>query len=114
AKILAEDGSYLWEDWDPGCTTAPCTGAAVSQTDNTSFSHGWGSAGIVDILEALLGIQVTGPGAATVTIAPPDKGLSHADGTEWTERGPVRVDWTRTRIGYGLSVDVPDNVSATV
>ena len=114
AKILAEGGTYLWEDWDPGCTIAACTGAAVSQSDNTSFSHGWGSAGIVDILEGLLGIQVTGPGAATVTIAPPDKGLSHADGTEWTERGPVAVNWTRTRIGDGLSVDVPDNVTATI
>ena len=68
----------------------------------------------MDILEALLGIQVTGPGAATVTIAPPDKGLSHADGTEWTERGPVTVSWTRT--GHGLTVDVtvPVNVTATV
>jgi hypothetical protein len=114
AKVLAEGGTYLWEDWDPGCTVAACTGSAVSQSDNTSFSHGWGSAGVVDILEGLLGVQVTGPGAQTVRIAPPDKGLSRASGTEWTERGPVTVDWSRSPVGYGLSVDVPDNVTATV
>jgi Bacterial alpha-L-rhamnosidase 6 hairpin glycosidase domain/Alpha-L-rhamnosidase N-terminal domain/Bacterial alpha-L-rhamnosidase C-terminal domain len=115
AKVLAEGGTFLWEDWDPGCTTvAPCTGSAVSQSDNTSFSHGWGSSGIVDVLEGLLGIQVTGVGARSVTIAPPDKGLAHASGSESTERGPVRVDWTHTRQGYDLGVDVPDNVTATV
>ncbi|HVV24242.1 MAG TPA: alpha-L-rhamnosidase N-terminal domain-containing protein [Pseudonocardiaceae bacterium] len=115
AKILAEGGTYMWEQWDPGCTTvAPCGGSAVSQSDNTSFSHGWGSSGIVDILEGLLGVQVTGVGASDVTIAPPDKGLAHARGTEWTERGPVSVDWTRTAKGADLTVDVPDNVTATV
>lgn len=114
AKTLAEGGTYMWEDWDPGCTVAACTGSAVSQSDNTSFSHGWGSAGIVDILEGLLGVQVTGVGARSVAIVPPDKGLTHARGSEWTERGPVSVDWTRTAVGYGLTVDVPDNVTATV
>lgn len=115
AKVLAEGGTYMWESWDPGCTTvAPCAGSAVSQSDNTSFSHGWGSSGVVDVLEGLLGVQVTGVGAQTVTIAPPDKGLVHASGSEWTERGTVRVDWTRTRQGDNLMVDVPDNVTATV
>jgi hypothetical protein len=115
AKVLAQGGTFMWEDWDPGCATvAPCTGSAVSQSDNTSFSHGWGASGITDILEGLLGIQVTGPGAQTIQIAPPDKGLAHASGSEWTERGPVRVDWTRTGPGYGLTVTVPDNVTATV
>jgi hypothetical protein len=114
AKVLAQGGTYLWEDWDPGCTVAPCTGSAVSQKDNTSFSHGWGASGIVDVLQGLLGVQVTGVGAQSVTIAPPDKGLAHAGGSEWTERGPVSVDWTSTHKGYRLTVDVPDNVTATV
>lgn len=49
-----------------------------------------------------------------MAIVPPDKGLPHARGSEWTERGPVSVDWTRTAVGYSLTVDVPDNVTATV
>ena len=49
------------EQWNPGCaTTWPC-----NPTNNESMSHGWGAWGIVDMIESLLGIQVTSPGAAT-------------------------------------------------
>jgi hypothetical protein len=115
AKILAEGGTAMWEQWDPGCTTvSPCTGSAVSQRANESFSHGWGSAGIVEVLQALLGITITSPGAATLRIEPPSGGLTHADGTEWTERGPVKVSWTQTAAGTSINVDIPVNVSALV
>lgn len=114
AKILAENGTSMWEQWDPGCTIADCTGSSVSQTSSESFSHGWGAVGIVGILRGLLGITVTGAGASTIEIAPPDKGLASASGTEWTERGQVAVSWTRTADGVDLQVTVPDNVTATV
>jgi hypothetical protein len=115
AKILAEGGTAMWEQWDPGCTTvSPCTGSAVSQRANESFSHGWGSAGIVEVLQALLGITITSPGAATLRIEPPSGGLTHAAGTEWTERGPVKVSWTQTAAGTSINVDIPVNVSALV
>jgi len=87
AKILAEGGTFMWEQWNPGCATAGCSGAQVSQSSSESFSHGWGAAGITGILEGLLGVEVTGPGASTVRITVPDSGLRHASGTEWTERG---------------------------
>jgi hypothetical protein len=116
AKTLAEGGTYMWEQWDPGCTTvSPCTNP--SQTSSESFSHGWGSWGVVDMLETLLGVSVTSPGAATVRIAPPALGtadLHHVSGSVWTQRGTVRVTWTRTGAGYVLDVHVPDNVTATV
>ena len=57
---------------------------------------------------------MTSPGAATIRIAPPATGLRHARGTEWTERGPVSVDWKRTEHGFTLDVTVPVNVTATV
>ena len=67
ARTLAQQGTFMWEQWNPGCaTTWPC-----NPTNNESMSHGWGSWGIVDMVESLLGIQVTSPGAATVKIAPP-------------------------------------------
>jgi len=114
AKILAEGGTFMWEQWTPGCAVASCTGSQVNQNNNESFSHGWGGAGVVGVLEGLLGVTVTGPGAATLQIAPPDKGLAHARGTQWTERGPVTVGWTRTGQGYVADVDLPVNVTATV
>jgi hypothetical protein len=114
ARTLAEGGTFLWEQWTPGCTVAGCTGAQVNQNSSESFSHGWGAAGISGILQSLLGLEVTSPGAATVRIAPPANGLQHARGTVWTERGPVGIAWKRTGRGISLDVSVPVNVTATV
>jgi hypothetical protein len=110
ARTLAEGGTFMWEQWTPGCATAGCTGEAVNQRSSESMSHGWGAAGITNILESLLGVEVTSPGAATVRIAPPTGGLRHAGGTVWTERGPVSVTWSRSAV----DVTVPVNVTATV
>jgi hypothetical protein len=114
ARVLAEGGTFLWEQWTPGCAVAGCTGAQVNQSSSESFSHGWGAAGISAVLQTLLGIDVTGPGASTVRIAPPERGLRHARGTVWTERGPVGVAWARTGQGLTVTVTVPVNVTATV
>jgi len=114
AQVLAEGGTFMWEQWTPGCGSSSCSGSEVNQKNNESFSHGWGGAGVVGVLEGLLGVRETSPGAATITIAPPAAGLRHASGTQWTERGPVKVEWTRTGHGYELNVDVPVNVTATV
>ncbi len=115
AKILAEGGTFMWEQWDPGCATSPCTNP--SQSSSESMSHGWGAWGVVDVLQTLLGVTVTSPGAATVRIAPPalsGADLHHVSGSVWTQRGTVSVKWTRTGAGYVLDVHVPDNVTATV
>jgi hypothetical protein len=123
AKILAEGGTTMWEQWDPGCTapggaagdsTASCVGGGINQQSTDSLSHGWGSVGITGILAGLLGIQVTGAGASTVTVAPPASGLGSASGGEWTERGEVWVSWRRLPNGVALDVRVPDNMSVTV
>ncbi|MFA3840542.1 alpha-L-rhamnosidase-related protein [Streptomyces aureus] len=114
AQVLAEGGTFLWEQWTPGCETSDCTGAQVSQSSSESLSHGWGGAGINGVIESVLGLTVTSPGAATVRIAPADKGLDHASGTQWTERGTVGVDWRRNRHGVDTEVTVPVNVTATV
>lgn len=114
ARTLAEGGTFLWEQWTPGCAVASCTGAAVNQRSSESFSHGWGAAGIVAIQQSLLGVEVTSPGAATVRIAPPADGLQRAAGTIWTERGPVTVKWARSHKGMKLDVSIPVNVTATV
>ena len=114
AQALAEGATFMPEQWRPGCAVAGCSGSAVNQTDNTSLSHGWGSAGIVGIQRSLLGVTVTGAGGSRVRIQPPASGLTSARGTQWTERGTVSVSWTRH--GHRTTVDVlvPVNVTATV
>jgi hypothetical protein len=127
AKILAEGGTSMWEQWDPGCgapgggvgdNTSSCAATGISQTATDSFSHGWGSGGLFPVTRGLLGITLTGVGAATVQIAPPAAGLASASGTEWTGRGPVSVWWSNlsgTAAGQDtLRLSLPDNVLATV
>ncbi|MBV9448685.1 MAG: hypothetical protein JO345_22585 [Streptosporangiaceae bacterium] len=140
AKILAEGGTSMWEQWDPGCAApggqagdnvsyddTECTGTAINQNSTDSFSHGWGSVGVYPVTRALLGIAaaggpgqsdtVTGVGAASVEVAPPASGLDSASGSQSTERGVVSLSWHRipgTGGEVSLRVTVPDNVQATV
>lgn len=114
AQVLAEGGTFLWEQWTPGCASTTCTGAQVLQTSSESFSHGWGAAGASEMLQGLLGVTVTGAGGAQVEIAPPAAGLERAEGSVWTERGRVQVRWRHGDTGYRLVVEVPDDVTATV
>ncbi len=100
-QVIASGGTFAWEDW--------------TITGSNSMSHGWGARGVTSMLKYLLGVDVTSPGAATVSITPPDKGLSHASGSQWTQRGSVDVDWSRAQGGHVvLQVNVPVNVTATV
>jgi hypothetical protein len=113
ARTLAQQGTFMWEQWNPGCASGwPCV-----PTNNESMSHGWGAWGLVDMIESLLGVAVTSPGAATIRIEPPavDKAdLNRVSGSAWTQRGTVAVAWKRVHGTYVLDVDVPANVTATV
>ncbi|MGH3392879.1 MAG: alpha-L-rhamnosidase C-terminal domain-containing protein [Actinomadura sp.] len=101
ADILAKGGTFTWESWD-------------ADTTGQSLSHPWGAASLVDIQRTLLGVRVTGPGAAAVAIRPPASGLSHASGSVPTQRGDVTVGWRRTGQALSVTVDVPVNVRAEV
>jgi alpha-L-rhamnosidase len=101
AKILASGGTFTWESWE-----APDAG--------DSLSHGWGASPVIDILQTLLGVTVTAPGAAQVLIRPPDSGLTSASGSAPTQRGDVGVTWRRAGSHLTLTVDVPVNVRAEV
>ncbi|MGW5364050.1 family 78 glycoside hydrolase catalytic domain [Actinopolymorpha pittospori] len=102
AKILADGGSFTWEAW------------TLDEGTNHSQSHGWGAQAAVDVLEFLLGVRVTTPGAATVEVAPPRCALTYARGAVPTERGVVSVDWERSGEEFRVQVEVPANVVATV
>jgi alpha-L-rhamnosidase len=104
AKILAEGGTFTWEDWNP------------SDAEGDSMSHGWGSTVLVEIQQGLLGVTPTGPAFATFDVSPPVSGLASASGTVPTPRGPVAVSWSWSRAGgtFSLDLTVPANSVATV
>ncbi len=61
------------------------------------------------------GIQPTGPGYRTVTIAPQvPNGLQHATATLDTVRGPLGTAWTVTGQQFTMTVTVPVGTDATV
>ncbi|MBT1178478.1 family 78 glycoside hydrolase catalytic domain [Bifidobacterium vespertilionis] len=106
ARIIRDhDATFTWEQWQ-----YPTLGTGSSQ------SHGWGAAALQYVVERILGVEVTTPGAATVRIDPAIEALDRIEGTVATQRGPVGVRWERgDEAGRGtLHVDLPANVTATI
>ena len=102
ANVMSQGGTFTWECW-------------TARADGQSESHGWGAQALADVVESLLGLKVTAPGASSIVIAPPATGLTFANGSVRTERGFVQIDWQRQGSGgMLLDVTIPVNVSATV
>lgn len=98
--IDALDATIVGEAWDP------------SLKPNMTYSHAWGSAPANVIARWILGVQITSPGAARITIAPRPGDLDWMSGTVPTIRGQVGVRYVRAE-GL-LEIDVPPNVLGTV
>src|SRR5262249_44706128 len=93
--------TFTWEAWD-------------ARTTGDSESHGWGAAIIPPLLEDILGVRITVPGAARVDVRTPRLTMS-ARGVVATQRGPVTIAWKRdARRRFSLDVTIPANVTATV
>lgn len=101
AKILADGGTFTYEEWVP-------------DSSGNSLSHGWGAQSVVDITDSVLGIKTTAPGASRVSIGIPQTGLQHAAGSVMTQRGRVSSDWSLAGGGVSLTATVPVNVAADV
>jgi alpha-L-rhamnosidase len=102
AKILAEGGTFTWEDWNP------------SDANHDSMSHGWGATALVEITQTLLGVVPTGPAYTTFDVAPPAAGLTSASGRVPTPRGFVTVSWRHAGATFMLDLTVPPGATATV
>lgn len=111
--LLTNEEDYGWAGWLAGGGTFTPEAWELSGSAN-SASHGWGSRAAVDVLGSVLGIEVTAPGAAEVSISVPDTGLSEASGSRMTQRGRVASEWTRDGNRLSLTTDLPVNVSAVV
>ncbi|KAA1427731.1 family 78 glycoside hydrolase catalytic domain [Nocardioides antri] len=111
--LLTNEDDYGWAGWLADGGTFTPEAWELSGSAN-SASHGWGSQAVVDVLDSVLGIDVTAPGAAEVTISVPDTGLTHASGSRMTQRGRVSSEWTVDGDDVSLTVEVPVNVTAVV
>jgi alpha-L-rhamnosidase len=68
----------------------------------------------VHVLDSVLGIDISEPGASEVRISAPPTGLTSASGSRMTERGRVATAWTRDGDGLSLEATVPVYVTAVV
>jgi alpha-L-rhamnosidase len=111
--LLTNKDDYGWAGWLADGGTFTPEAWELSGSAN-SASHGWGSNVAVDVLDSVLGIDITAPGAAEVTFSVPDTGLGEASGSRMTQRGRVSSEWSRDGDDLSLSIEVPVNVSAIV
>lgn len=102
ADILSQGGTFTWETWEP------------QEGSDHSESHGWSSQGAMVIVDTLLGVRSTAPGAAELALVPPEDVLDDAEGTVPTQRGPVTFGWQRGGDGLTGEVELPVNVTATL
>ncbi|MCL2299824.1 MAG: alpha-L-rhamnosidase, partial [Firmicutes bacterium] len=102
ARLIEKyDATFTWEQWTVG--------------RHQSQSHGWGAAGLAQLLEYAAGVRVTEPGAAAIEINPLAAGLlDRMSARVVTERGPVEVSYTSGEGQCTLKIDVPANVRAVV
>ncbi len=102
AQILKEGATFTWESWD-------------ARQVGDSESHGWGAAVLAVLQDDVLGARVTAPGAAEITVDAPESSITNASGVVTTQRGPVKIAWTRTPArAETIDLTVPANVTATV
>jgi alpha-L-rhamnosidase len=101
AQILSDGATFTWESWD-------------ARQVGDSESHGWGATVLSVIQDDLLGVRVTAPGAAEITVDVPESSMPNAVGVVSTQRGPVPISWTVNRDEETIDVTVPANVTATV
>ena len=108
-------------------TTYPGFGYEISQGATTdweqwtyasnmeSHDHAMFSGINASLYTALAGIDATGAGYATLSVAPRvPPHLRHVSASIDTVRGEVRSDWTNTGRTFTLDVTVPVNATATV
>lgn len=112
-RLLTNEDDYGWAGWLAGGGTFTPEAWELSGSAN-SASHGWGARSAVHVLDSVLGIDISEPGATEVRISAPPTGLTSASGSRMTERGRVATAWTRDDDGLSLEATVPVNVTAVV
>jgi alpha-L-rhamnosidase len=82
---------------------------------NTEVNHAWTAYPAYIFLKYICGIQPTSGGFATFDVRPETGGLTFAEGTVPTVKGPITTHWEKSAGGrFDLSVTVPPNTRASI
>jgi alpha-L-rhamnosidase len=103
AQTISKGGTLTWEAWD-------------ADKANESMSHPWGAIGLYGIQQYILGLTTLKPQHELVQIKPLDfEGkLKNAEGLFPTDKGDIKLGWTRESNRFIMNVTLPDNVKARV
>jgi hypothetical protein len=116
AKVDRQDiiARFLRDGW---CRMIDLGATTIWETwgDGGSLCHAWSTTPAYDLATHCLGVRITSPGAADITIEPALFDLSRAEGTVPTVRGPVRVRWAfdESNGRFELDVAAPTDVQVT-
>lgn len=102
AKVIADGGTFSPESW-------------VLSGDANSESHGWGAQAIVDIVNYIVGINISAVGAKQLNITiPSNTKLTNASGSIYTQVGLVSCEWEKNISLLHTKVVIPVNTTATI
>jgi alpha-L-rhamnosidase len=103
AQTISRGGTATWEAWD-------------SPEREESLSHPWGAVGLLGIEQYILGVEPLKPQYELIQVKPLDFGTSllHAEGKLPSDRGDIRVNWSRSDATFTMTVALPDNMKACV
>ncbi len=99
-KMLDHGATTIWETWG----------------DFGSLCHAWCTTPAYDLATHCLGVHIVEPGAGRVILAPNLFGLSWAEGTVPTLKGPVKVRWEWDPSGQVLTLrySAPPGISVEI
>ncbi len=97
-RHMLEDNKANWESFDSG-----------------EVNHAWTAYPGYLFLKYICGIQPTSGGFATFDVRPETGGLTFAEGTVPTVKGPITTRWEKNSEGQlSLSVEIPANTRASI
>jgi hypothetical protein len=113
--LLTSDSDRSWLNMLRVGATITMEAWDAKYKPNLDWNHAWGAAPANILPRFVLGVQPLSPGFATVAIRPQLGGLSHAEGSVPTIRGPIHVA-VDAPSGEApiVSFSLPANVTANV
>lgn len=101
--MLRAGATTVWEAFPTSTISTP-------DAPIRSHCHAWSAAPVYFLNRLVLGIRPTAPGGAAFSISPYLNGLSWAEGTSASVRGPVHVRWELSGHTLRIAVSAPPRV----
>lgn len=113
-ELMLADGDRSWRHMVESGTTITWEAWDQKYKPNQDWNHAWGAAPANLLPRFVLGAEPLEPGWSKVRIQPRPGDLTEAEGKVPTPKGPILVRWKKEGKTFGLMLDLPDGVEATV